>query len=362
MQYYKSNSLFTNLESIESYFEFRTNDSFIIYRINNTDFTFSKQFESKKIDLSSYTFDVRDVQFYNLSMYLIFNINSLNNYFNRNSTVFHFYLENNTLSYNTYYFNTFISSIAIYQNNLFAYVQDANIVPVVDLETNQTINLLNNAIMTNFTLIRSFNNNTFLLQDFQDNFYYCFLIGHTLFTNQTIFDLYNTHPQDLNTTDPQITNNEYFIALFGSDTYFLAGYYFNPLNTSERTGFGLVLQPIINQPTIFIDSNKNPSFTQSTNRLTQSTNSLTQFTSSTVSTSGLDSFPFILLIILTIGGVSAFVYFRIKNKTLGKPVKGIQEINPTSLSKETPKIQFCSFCGSKVYEFDVFCQNCGNKL
>ena len=117
----------------------------------------------------------------------------------------------------------------------------------------------------------------------------------------------------------------------------------------------MIIQPIINQPIIFIDSNKNSSFTQSTN-------GLTQFTSSTVSTSGIDSFPFILLIILIITGVFAFGYFRIKNKTLRKPAKGIQEITTTPLSKETLKIQLCPICGSKTYEFDVFCQNCGNKL
>lgn len=333
VQYSKTNSLFTFDGSNNVFFEFATNNSFVIYSINNINYTFTKQFESIRAS-GTFNFNINDVQFYNQSLYVIYN-QPINN-----GSIYAFSLKNSNIIFTTYNFNAYISSISIDNNNtLYAYLENSNVVNVVDLATNQLEYEITNSIEDNFTLIRALGDNSFLLKDFQDKVVYCYKnLANQLVENGTVFNLINS--QSLTGYyNPETQNNGYIIESYNYFNYFLAGYLFNAHNS--KIGFGIEFDSLNNQPTPFVN---------------------TDSTTGIVSSSNDGIFLALVGVLVIIAGLFIIGFVVQKRSTLQKPAKKLQDTETTTGVKIDLKLKLCPSCGSKVSETDVFCQSCGTRI
>ena len=346
--YYRTNSFFTFPWIDVVYFEYRTSDSFIIYGINMTNYSFSKEFESVHDMTDSSTFDVRDAQFYNDTFYIIYN--EQRKTYDHNSTVYAFTLENGNLKYSTFVFDTFISSITFSQNSLYCYEQFTNIAYEVNLFTNHIDNGILNSIPANFTRIRTFDGKTFLLEDSDANFYWSFISSasgnQSFYPNQTVFPLMNIQWQGADIFDSINRNDAYTFFLLPNEHYFLSGYIIDSSGDRNKIGFGLTYQSKDNIPISFIDKSKNLSY-------------------SVTSSFGFSAGNNFLLIIalgmlLLLLGVFLFGYITQKRKQSQNIFNKTKELE--TITQPLFDLNICKDCGNKIIDTDVFCQYCGNKL
>lgn len=362
MSYYSTNKLFSFTNSNDIFIELRKQDSFLLLDVSSSNYTISNVFQSNTLNPTIYEFGVEDPQFSNDVFYMISNEE---NYHTQayNSSVYAFSFNGANIQYTTHGFSTYISSISIANNLLFAYSPFDNIAHVIDLGTNQEVYKIDNSIVDNFTSIRAFNANAFLLRDFRDNLYYCYVQqqgnSYTMRSNSTIFALYNSNPSGFQYFDQNPFGNEYTLALMGDYNYLLAGYTFN---NGVKTGFGVVFQSMNNAPSIFVDTAK--AFTSTiTNSL--GTTVYSGITTSTASFSNSPLLPvivlFVLILVFLIGG---FIFYSTKRKEESvEPSKKYKFEDNTPGTKSTlPKTKLCNTCGEKVSESDMFCQNCGNRI
>ncbi len=356
INYFKTNKIIQFTGSDTVYLEIRTEDSFEFLSVNANNYAITKVFESKKVDLSTNSFDINDPQFIDGKFYIIFNeeYRNANLY---NASIYAFNLNNSAL-YNTYYyFPTYISSLSVFNNTMFAYSEFNNRVHVIDISTHYEQYIIENAIVDNFTYIRAFNDKSFILRDFQDNFYYCYVQqqgnSYSMMYNNTIFGLYNSNPSLPQLFDSNSQNNEYTLALIGDYNYFIAGY---TVNNGVKDGFGVVYQSMNTKPTIFIDTSK-----LGTNSVTVSSGVTTSIVS--VNSSLLPIFAFIIVLVIIILLGIFFAYMKKKDEFIDKPAKKLQNNDYATFTKSTSsQTKLCNTCGSKVSETDMFCQNCGNRI
>ena len=343
--YYKTNSFFTFSGSNKIFFECRTQNSFQIYAIDLTNNSFAMSFGVNQDDKSD-IFDVRDVQFYNQTFYLICNEGQSYN-ITFNSTIYGFTLDSGNVIPVVYHLPEFISSLSIYENSMYCYSEFDNIVYELNLNNKIVENvILNNNILDNFTSIRAIDGKSFLLEDYNNNLYLSYLgkdgPNYTLYPNQTVFGLVNMQDQG-SLFDGLTRNSDYTIFTTPDYHYFIAGYLF--IN-NNKVGIGFEYQSITTTPELFIDNSK----------------TLTVFgvSSSSVSIGG-DFLPFILLVLtLLVIGLVAFIYIRQKRKDIEHVA--LKTKNLETSAQPLLEIGICKVCGNKILPSDVFCQNCGNKI
>ena len=347
LQYYKSNIIFQYSSTDSFMIVLREAHDFKLVAITPPHYGYGYLTTPPLMYSSTNDIELRDIQFYNNVLYVIADQRTINASFDTYTASVYAISYNVGISYVKYNFSNYISSITFSDNELFAYSQFNNVIYSVDLQNPNQVSQIENSIPDNFTLIRSFSKNSFVLEDFISNLVFGYIPSggpNVLQYNNTEYLLKNNQVMQIFNSNPQ--NQGYDLSLIGEYRYYLAGGLYS---NGSLNGFGIVLHSINEQPSIFIDSNKTS----------------LSFSSNILSLPGANTdFSYILIalgiVVIIVVFISVLRKRHIANEVNVKKLNTSDYVNNSKA--EVFPLKACNVCGTKSHEGDIFCQNCGNRI